>query len=90
MSKLIITILITVIKFYKFFLSPFLGNRCRYYPSCSDYFIKSLKDLGLVDGLLIGIKRLFKCHPIKFLGGGSGIDLVPTKKKLKQKRIFNG
>tara|TARA_Y100001970_G_scaffold290271_1_gene423299 strand:+ start:480 stop:713 length:234 start_codon:yes stop_codon:yes gene_type:complete len=73
-------ILIKLIKFYQFALSPLLGNNCRYLPTCSEYFIDSLNEFGFVKGFLKGIKRILSCHPIKLLGGGSGFDPVKKKK----------
>ena len=70
-------ILILIIKFYKYFISPLLGNRCRFLPTCSDYFVKALKIQGLNKGFTLGIKRILKCHPVKILGGSHGIDFVP-------------
>ena len=72
-------ILIKIIKFYKLFISPYLGNNCRYMPTCSDYFIESLKIHGTVKGFYKGTKRILTCHPIKFLGGGEGYDPVQKK-----------
>ena len=71
--------LIALIKFYQLVLSPVLGNNCRYLPTCSQYFIDSLKEFGLLKGCVLGAKRILSCHPIKMLGGGSGFD--PVKKK---------
>ena len=73
--------LIYLIKFYKYFISPVLGNNCRYLPTCSEYFIDSLNEHGVFRGTIKGIKRILTCHPIKFLGGGEGFD--PVKKKSK-------
>ena len=72
-------ILICIIKFYKFLISPVLGNNCRYLPTCSEYFIDCLNEYGVLKGGYKGIKRILSCHPIKFLGGGHGLD--PVKKK---------
>tara|TARA_Y100000591_G_C21687006_1_gene621060 strand:- start:206 stop:400 length:195 start_codon:yes stop_codon:yes gene_type:complete len=58
-----------------------LGNRCRFLPTCSDYFIEALEKHGSINGFFLGIKRICKCHPIKKLGGGSGLDFVPVPKK---------
>ena len=80
MSKLINFPIICLIKFYKYFVSPILGNKCRYMPSCSEYFIESLDVHGFIKGSYLGIKRILSCHPISILGGGSGLDLVPKKK----------
>ena len=77
--KIITYLLIKIIKIYQLIISPYLGNNCRYIPTCSEYFIDSLKNHGFVNGTLMGIKRILSCHPIKFLGGGEGFD--PVKKK---------
>ena len=79
MTKIFSYSLIKLIKFYQFFLSPLLGNNCRYLPTCSQYFIDSLKEFGFLKGCLLGAKRILSCHPIKILGGGQGLD--PVKKK---------
>tara|TARA_B100000427_G_scaffold292760_1_gene270328 strand:- start:41 stop:286 length:246 start_codon:yes stop_codon:yes gene_type:complete len=73
-------ILIKIIKFYKLFISPYLGNNCRYMPTCSEYFIESLEEKGVFKGTLKGTKRILCCHPIKFLGGGEGFDPVKKRK----------
>ena len=72
-------VLIHSIKFYKYLISPFLGNNCRYIPTCSEYFIDSLNEYGVLKGSYKGIKRILTCHPVKFLGSGQGFD--PVKKK---------
>ena len=74
-------ILIKIIKLYKLYISPYLGNNCRYLPTCSEYFIDSLEEEGVFRGIIKGTKRILSCHPIKFLGGGEGFD--PVKKKSK-------
>ena len=71
-------IFIKIIRIYKIFISPLLGNNCRYLPTCSDYFIDSLNEFGVVKGIMRGTKRILSCHPVKFLGGGEGYD--PIKK----------
>ena len=80
-------ILILIIKFYRYFISPLLGSRCRYLPTCSEYFIEALKIQGLKKGFILGTKRIFKCHPFKVLGGSHGIDFVP---EINQKDNKNG
>tara|TARA_B100000902_G_C26532169_1_gene538387 strand:+ start:123 stop:374 length:252 start_codon:yes stop_codon:yes gene_type:complete len=77
-------ILIKTIKIYKFLISPFLGQSCRYLPTCSDYSIQALESFGFLKGTYIALKRIFSCHPIKFLGGGEGFD--PINKKIKVKK----
>ena len=77
-------ILIKLIKGYKFVISPLFGQSCRYLLTCSEYSIEALKEFGLAKGIFIGLKRILSCHPIKFLGGGSGFD--PVKKEMKVKK----
>ena len=72
-------LIIKLVKIYKLLISPFLGNNCRYLPTCSEYFIDCLKEFGFIKGCMLGTKRILSCHPIKMLGGGSGFD--PVKKK---------
>ena len=76
--------LIYFIKGYKYLISPLLGHSCRYLPTCSEYSIEALKTYGLFKGSFLSLKRILSCHPIKFLGGGEGID--PVNKKLKVKK----
>ena len=81
-------ILIFIIKIYQYFISPFLGNRCRFFPTCSEYCIEALKTYGLFLGLKLGAKRIFKCHPFKILGGSHGVDFVPIPKNTnRQQRL---
>ena len=74
-------IIIFIIKIYQYLFSPLLGNRCRFLPTCSEYFIEALKTQGLIRGLKLGSQRILKCHPIKSLGGGEGLDFVPGSNK---------
>ena len=73
--------LIRLIKIYQLVISPYMGNNCRYLPTCSEYFIDCLNEYGILKGVIKGTKRIFSCHPIKILGGGEGFD--PVKKKAK-------
>ena len=79
--KIITSILILLIKTYKYCISPYISPSCRYMPTCSEYFIDSLKLNGNFKGLILGIKRILRCHPIKILGGSSGYDPAPKLKK---------
>ncbi len=75
--KILTIIIIRLIKIYKFFISPLLGNSCRFAPTCSDYSIEALKTYGFLKGLFLSFKRIISCNP----WGGSGFD--PVKKKMK-------
>ena len=83
--KIINLILISIIKFYIYFVSPYLVSNCRFLPTCSDYFLESIKLNGAFKGSMLGLKRILKCHPIKFLGSGEGFDPAPNlNQKLKR------
>ena len=87
-------ILIFIIKTYQYFISPLLGSRCRYLPTCSEYFIEALMTYGLIKGFNLGSKRILKCHPFKKLGGNQGVDFVPIPKNANRqerlKKIVDG
>jgi uncharacterized protein len=68
-------LLIAIIRFYKTFISPVLGNNCRFYPSCSTYSIEAFELHGVLKGLYLTARRLLKCHPFH----EGGIDPVPEK-----------
>ncbi|WP_422880293.1 membrane protein insertion efficiency factor YidD [Moorella sulfitireducens] len=51
------------IRLYQIFLSPFLGNNCRFYPSCSQYAVEAITKYGILKGSIISLKRLARCHP---------------------------
>ena len=77
-------ILIKLIKSYKFFISPLLGNSCRYLPTCSEYSIEAIENYGFFKGLYISLKRIFSWHPIKIFGGGEGYDPIKKNSKVKK------
>ena len=55
--------LIALLHLYKLCISPLLGPRCRFYPSCSSYAITAIQTHGLLTGSWLGLKRLLRCHP---------------------------
>jgi len=85
MNKLLISLNVGIIKSYQYLMSPILGNKCRYLPTCSEYYIESLKVHGLIKGSYLGFKRIMSCHPFKILGGGSGLNFVLKKKTIKER-----
>ncbi|MEE9258212.1 MAG: membrane protein insertion efficiency factor YidD [Nitrospinaceae bacterium] len=56
-------ILIKMIRFYQWFLSPFMVPGCRFYPSCSEYSLQALGRFNLFKALGLTVLRLLKCHP---------------------------
>ncbi|MFO6424589.1 membrane protein insertion efficiency factor YidD [Motilimonas sp. KMU-193] len=68
---------IGLIKSYQILISPLLGPRCRFHPTCSHYAIEAIKTHGLVKGCWLAGKRLIKCHPLN----PGGYDPVPKPNK---------
>ena len=62
-----------LIRLYRYAVSPFLGDSCRFYPSCSHYAEEAVEQHGVIRGSWLTIKRLSRCHPLH----EGGIDLVP-------------
>ncbi|MCI7248488.1 MAG: membrane protein insertion efficiency factor YidD [Clostridiales bacterium] len=54
---------ILLIRGYQMFISPLFPRTCRFYPTCSAYFIQALEKYGFFKGSYLGIRRLMKCHP---------------------------
>ena len=65
------------IKFYQLTISPFIGQNCRYLPTCSEFAASCLKEFGVIKGMFLALKRISKCHP----WGGHGFDPIPSKLK---------
>lgn len=66
---------IAVLRLYQWCVSPLLGTRCRFEPSCSHYAIHAIGHHGLLTGAWLTAKRLLRCQP----WGGSGFDPIPAK-----------
>lgn len=69
--------LILLVNCYRYFISPFLGNHCRFHPSCSCYTLQALNQYGFVKGLWLALIRLAKCHPFH----PGGCDPLPESKQ---------
>lgn len=69
------TILLFLLRVYKLGISPFLGQNCRFFPSCSDYAAEAVREYGAAKGSILAAKRLGKCHPWH----PGGFDPVPKK-----------
>ena len=70
---------ISLIKIYRWVLSPMLGGHCRFRPTCSEYFIEAVRTCGLLKGCAKGVWRILRCNPF----GGSGYDPVIRDPQLK-------
>lgn len=68
-------VLIGLIKFYRLAISPLIGPRCRFDPTCSQYGLEAIKSHGALKGGWLTLKRVLKCHPLN----PGGYDPVPPK-----------
>lgn len=66
-----------MIRGYQYLFRPWLGSHCRFSPSCSEYMAEAIQKHGVLKGLYLGIKRLFRCAPWSL----GGYDPVPQKHK---------
>lgn len=71
----ILSVLVGLVKGYRFFLSPWLGSACRFTPTCSQYALDALQQHGPAAGSYLAARRLLRCHP----GCPGGHDPVPDK-----------
>ena len=65
-----------IIRSYQFAISPMLGPRCRFYPSCSCYAHTAIELHGPIKGLALSVWRILRCHPFN----PGGYDPVPEKR----------
>jgi putative membrane protein insertion efficiency factor len=70
-------VFIYLIKFYRYFISPMMASRCRFYPTCSEYGLQAFEEYGAIKAIFLTLKRLLRCHP--FCEGG--VDPLPIEKK---------
>lgn len=75
MKRVVSKFLLTFIKLYQLVVSPLLGPRCRFYPSCSAYAREAIEIHGPLKGSFLACKRVLRCHP----GNLGGYDPVPGK-----------
>ncbi|TRW48747.1 membrane protein insertion efficiency factor YidD [Aliidiomarina halalkaliphila] len=73
---ILVGVMTLLIRIYQLVISPLLGPRCRFLPTCSEYAMVALKRHGPFKGSLLAIRRISKCHP----GHPGGFDPVPENK----------
>ncbi|ASK36543.1 membrane protein insertion efficiency factor YidD [Alcanivorax sp. N3-2A] len=69
------TVLLSGLRFYQAVLSPWVGNQCRFYPTCSEYARQAVETHGSLRGSALAVQRLCKCHPWH----AGGFDPVPPR-----------
>ena len=72
-SRIVSAFFIGIIRFWQGAISPYMGNACRYNPTCSQYGIEAIQKYGPIKGGWLTVKRIASCHP----WGGHGYDPVP-------------
>lgn len=55
--------LLLLLRIYRYFISPYLGHHCRFYPSCSEYAQQALTEYTLLQALGFTLRRILRCHP---------------------------
>ncbi len=74
--RILVWPLLALVRGYQLFVSPLLGPRCRFYPSCSSYAYEALLEHGLLRGSWLAGRRLLRCHP----WNPGGVDHVPPRR----------
>ena len=69
-------VLVALVRVYQYLVSPMFGQRCKYYPSCSNYAIEALRVHGVVRGAGFAAWRLLRCNPFS----NGGVDPVPPRR----------
>ncbi len=74
-QRFVIWLMLGLVRGYQLVISPLLGPRCRFHPTCSHYAIEAIQRFGAVKGAWLAGKRILKCHPLH----PGGEDPVPDK-----------
>ncbi|OJX13012.1 MAG: membrane protein insertion efficiency factor YidD [Caedibacter sp. 37-49] len=79
LKSIIVRFFLGLIWLYRVGISPFMPSRCRFLPTCSEYAYLAFQEYGILQGLILTVKRLLRCHP----WGEAGLDPLP-RKRLKE------
>ena len=75
MRELTVKLIALLQRGYKVSVSPLIGDVCRFEPSCSDYFVEAVREMGVLKGTCLGVRRICRCHPLN----PGGYDPVPQR-----------
>ncbi|MFQ6021571.1 MAG: membrane protein insertion efficiency factor YidD [Acidiferrobacterales bacterium] len=78
--------LIRIVRGYRYFISPLLGPRCRFYPTCSEYALTAIEAHGVCKGVRLACWRLLRCHPWH----SGGYDPVPAGTSCNEHKAGHG
>jgi putative membrane protein insertion efficiency factor len=81
-SRAVRSVVVAPIKLYQRTISPLTGQRCRYYPSCSEYAVQSISKFGILRGLVLAGWRLLRCNPFS----RGGFDPVENQRLFKPRQ----
>jgi len=79
--KRVRTVILAPIRGYQRFVSPAFGDRCKYYPSCSEYAVQAVRRFGILRGLVLAGWRLLRCNP----WSDGGFDPVEDQRLFKSR-----
>jgi uncharacterized protein len=85
-KRFLASVLIAPIRLYQRFISPAMAPRCRYYPTCSDYAVQAIREVGPVRGLILAAWRLLRCNPFSH----GGIDEISDRRLFRKTQTRSG
>ena len=93
MKRIVLETMKLPVRIYRAVISPLLGPRCRFHPTCSAYTLQALELHGPVRGFLLGLRRILRCHPFGAKGWDDPVpkrftwgDLFGYKRRAKDSR----
>lgn len=75
-------VVVAPVRAYQRVISPLLGPRCRYAPTCSDYAVQAIREYGILRGLVLAAWRLLRCNPFS----NGGLDPVSAQRLFRRRR----